>query len=267
MKKLITIIMMGGLALTIQAQDITNTLGPSGNYIIEDDSNNEIIKVDASGTFHFKNEVPGSSTQFDLYNAGHNLKLNFYKASGTPSAPTSVSDFSILGILDFKGYTGSNYQLGASIFAWVKGTPSGFTLPTSLIFQTQETGSLTTRMTISPNGYVGVGSDVPNSTLDVAGSMALPVTEVQLVNYTVLDLDHTILTGNPITITLPDPVGIDGRVYVIKRVGDTDTTTVVSAGSGAGADIDGVTSQTLVGAWKYMRFQSTGATWIIIGQN
>ena len=267
MKKLITIIMVGGLALTIQAQDITNTLGPSGNFIVEDDSNNEIIKVDASGTFHFKNEVPGSSTQFDLYNAGHNLKLNFYKAKGTPSAPVAVDDFVALGILDFYGYTGSGYQVGAAIAAEVEGASSGFIVPTSLTFRTQETGDLHDRMTIKPNGYVGIGfstpdtSPQPKSTLDVDGSVSYSYKTGGTT--TLGNSTHTygVTSG---TVFLPTAVGIEGRVYVIKFIGSSGTAAVTATSS---QSIDGGVTFTLLNQWDFVTVQSDGANWLIIGRN
>ncbi len=156
MKKLITFIIVAALALTIQAQDITNTLDTLGSFYINDENDNEIIKIDAAGTFHFKNEVEGSSTQFDVYNYGHNLKMNFLKASGTPASPTTVVNLSTLGIMYFQGYTGLAFLKGASISAQVSGTPSSTDLPTNLTFATRETNQIITRMTIKPDGSINI---------------------------------------------------------------------------------------------------------------
>ena len=156
MKKLITLIIVASLALTIQAQDITNALGTNGTFYLNDENDKEVVKFNDNGVFEFKNINSSNSTQIELYNAGHNLKLEFYKANGTPDSPTSVADGNTLGLLYFHGYTGSSYQLGAGISAYISGTPSGANIPTALSFSTTETTSLTTRMTIKPDGTVNI---------------------------------------------------------------------------------------------------------------
>ena len=263
MKKLFILLVVASLALTIQAQDITNTLGTAGSFYINDVNDNEIIKVDASGTFHFKNEVSGLSTQFDLYNAGHNLKINFLKAKGTPSSPIAIEDGNTLGIINFQGYTGSNYLVGAEISSQVSGTVNGLIIPTDLIFRTQHTGTLTDRMTIKSDGKVGIGTDTPTSTLDVAGSMELPLT-LENANYTITDTDYTIVVaGSSRTITLPTPV--QGRIYVIKN-GSTADNTIIDATTGK--SIDGHQTHTLAVAFDYIMLQAVGTSqWIIISKN
>jgi hypothetical protein len=145
------------LSTALFAQHITNKLGTSGKFYINDKDDYEIIRVDDGGTFHFKNEVPGSSTQFDLYNAGHNLKLNFYKANGTPSAPTAVHQNIYLGSINFWGYS-SGYKEGASIIASIPNgaSVSGSSMPTQLTFYTRATTTNTVKMKIEPSGRVNI---------------------------------------------------------------------------------------------------------------
>ena len=260
MKKLFTLIIVASLALTIQAQNVTNKLGTSGNFYINDENDNEIIKVDAGGTFHFKNEVSGSSTQFDMYNAGHNLKINFYKAYGTPSNLTTVADGANLGLLFFHGYTGSGYYLGAAIEANVSGTVSGSTMPTGLEFYTRETTNLTNRMTIKPNGTVNIAKN-----LEVEGSMALALNS-GTADYTLTASDFTYITNNSTAngadVTLPTAVGITGRVYIIKNTGSGDQKVLTTSSQ----TIDGVSDYGLT-QWKFAKVQSDGSNWIVIGQS
>ncbi|MES2519453.1 MAG: hypothetical protein V4585_15170 [Bacteroidota bacterium] len=70
------------------------------------------------------------------------------------------------------------------------------------------------------DGSVGINTVTPNSKLQVAGSVSLPYTEINT-NYTVTDNDYSIRVVLPLavaspTITLPSPVGRNGRIYVIS---------------------------------------------------
>ena len=111
---------------------------------------------------------------------------------------------------------------------------------------------------------VGIGHDnlAPNSTLDVAGSMSLPVKLVQAA-YTLTEDDYTILATGNITITLPAATNIIGRVYVIKAgaiAGVTINTT--------NAAIDSQSSLILANPYEFIKVQAVASSlWVIIGSN
>lgn len=115
----------------------------------------------------------------------------------------------------------------------------------------------------SSNAKVGIGNKAPKSTLDISGSMSLPIT-FAVSNYTLTENDYTVVASGNMTITLPNPVNIEGRIYVIK-VGNSGTVTVKS---NAGAYIDTSQYIYLSSAYDFIKVQSTGGNkWLIIGKN
>ncbi len=178
MKKLLTLIIVASLALTIQAQDITNTLGIAGEFDVKNSNNDVLFKIHNTGfgansaEFEF-NSHSGGSTLVHIKDVGHGNKLYFDFARIGPASVESGDD---LGTIYFNGYSGSAYQFGASIIAKVSGTVSHSTVPTELIFATQHTGSLTDRMTIKSDGTVNIadlagGSNDDYVTVDVNGNL------------------------------------------------------------------------------------------------
>jgi len=77
------------------------------------------------------------------------------------------------------------------------------------------------------------------------------------------DTHYTYTTTNTSIVRLPTAVGRAGRVYIIKLV--TSGTAHVACTSAQ--RIDGDTSYELTAQYKYVKVQSNGADWFIIGQN
>lgn len=82
------------------------------------------------------------------------------------------------------------------------------------------------RLFIAGNGNTGVGTDVPNSKLEVGGGLSLPIRTIAPIGeftniYSITDDDYTIIVnmqnaGNGIAqLNLPDPQGRKGRIYHI----------------------------------------------------
>ena len=159
MKKLFTLIAIAILATsTTHAQDITHTLGASGKFIINNSSNANLLEITDNFTSSFKLTNTGShTTDLQLYNAGHNNKLEFYSAKGTSIAPTSVDDGYGLGIIYFHGYSGG-YVLSSSITSNVDGTPGAY-VPSDIQFSTATaTTGTKTRLTIESSGRVNIAT-------------------------------------------------------------------------------------------------------------
>ena len=88
------------------------------------------------------------------------------------------------------------------------------------------------------NGYVGIATDSPNSTVHINGSLSLPLIR-RTSAYTLSAGDYTILTdasSSSFTITLPSAAGIAGRIYVIKKVDGTSNQVTVQPNGGEQID-------------------------------
>ncbi len=86
--------------------------------------------------------------------------------------------------------------------------------------------------------------------------------------YTATATDHTILASSAsgaYTVTLPSAAALSGREYVIKKTDSSANT--VTVGTTSSQTIDGLTTYALSAQYKYVRVQSDGSNWFIIGNN
>jgi len=107
----------------------------------------------------------------------------------------------------------------------------------------------------------------PLSTVDIDGSFALDVTSTST-DLTLNSTHHTILvdaTGAARTITLPTAASSARRIYTIKKI-DVSANAVTLDGDGS-ETIDGATTQPINTQWEYLRVQSNGTAWFIIGND
>ncbi len=115
------------------------------------------------------------------------------------------------------------------------------------------------------NAQVGIGTTNPLSTFEVNGSTGQTVTVVT----TDLTLDATnsiVICNNGSTartITLPNAVGIKGRIYNVKR-GEASTTNVTIATTSSQM-IDGDVNYILMNAKQAVTVVSDGTDWKVIG--
>ncbi len=126
MKKILTLIIVAGLALTIQAQDITNTLGANGDFLIKNSNGNTVFdfthdlvndpelkigeNLNSLGTDLYMLQVQSSSiigpliSFANFHNGSGVAMLRFQKANGT----SPIADGDLIGRINFQGYTSSN---------------------------------------------------------------------------------------------------------------------------------------------------------------
>ena len=83
-------------------------------------------------------------------------------------------------------------------------------------------------------------------------------------DYTATATDYTIaITATGTTQTLPTAVGIAGREYVYKLTASGSATIATTSSQ----TIDGSSTYSLSAQYKYVRVQSDGTNWIIVGNN
>jgi len=104
-----------------------------------------------------------------------------------------------------------------------------------------------------------------NSTVQVDGSLAMAIRTVTA-SATISGTDNTILANTSsasITLTLPAPGGIAGRIYTIKKIGnggiDNELTITPNGGT-----IDGGNSYKIYNDYTYVTLQTDGTNWYII---
>lgn len=156
---------------------ITQT-GAGNALLVEDDTNPDATPfvVDADGYVVSGLTAKVRSTNFTVAgsnsgpNGGINLRynadttasspLNFDKSRGSAASPSIVQSGDFLGQLQFYGYDGGAYSLGATIQVAVDGTPGTNDMPGRLVFSTTADGasSPTERMRIWNQGSIGIGT-------------------------------------------------------------------------------------------------------------
>jgi hypothetical protein len=136
---------------------------------------NPAVPIAPSGSIVHIVGSDGSSTAMTIDTFGNTPKLIFRRSAGQASAPTAVTNNTILGTIIAHGYGSSGYgfsgSTGIDFFAaetWTD-TANG----SKINFSTTPIGSnvRTNQMTILDNGNVGIGLAVPNYKLDVVGGV------------------------------------------------------------------------------------------------
>lgn len=110
------------------------------------------------------------------------------------------------------------------------------------------------------------GTGNANSTVQVDGSMALAIKTITS-SYTANGTDNTILantTSAAITLTLPDPSSIAGRIYTVKKIGSGGIDRELTITPSSGTTIDGGASYVIYNDWTYVTIQTDGTNWYII---
>ncbi len=112
---------------------------------------------------------------------------------------------------------------------------------------------------------VGSAAGSANSTVQVNGSVSMSI--ITVTGSTTLDATHnTVLgntTGSAITITLPSPTNIAGRIYTIKKIGTGDLDNPLTI-TPTGGTIDGGTNFIIYNDYTFVTLQTDGTNWYII---
>lgn len=114
---------------------------------------------------------------------------------------------------------------------------------------------------MSANAQVGIATNIPNSTLDINGSVSFKVSTIT--GNTTLGIGHAVVlcnTAADFVVTLPTAAGINGRVYTIKNI----NTGYVTIETTAGETIDGYFFFVLGSVKNSIQVISDGTNWVII---
>ena len=347
MKKLITLFVVASLALTIQAQDITNTPGSGGDFIITSTTGGILIP---KMTMTQRDAITGHVAGLMIYQTDNTPGFYYYSGSAwaTIGSLTGIGDLTDASTANFNVFLGDNsgtnstgdseYNVAIGLNAMATNTTGkdnsafgyyalnanvvgsdnvaiGFSaLSNSLASNNTAVGERTLfnvtsgsnntaiggytglgittgsgnviigtniiglpsdlentviigshsaeRIRINGSGYLGINETNPTSTLDVNGSMSLPIT-TKSANYIATASDYTIVFTTAATLTLPSAVGIEGRIYIVKNLDDTNTALVSPDGS---ETIDGLTVDYQIFTGGATTFQSDGSNWIAIAE-
>ncbi len=288
MKRLLFAVLI--LPLFGLAQDITNTLGTNGSFIIEDENNTNLIRATRQtgsdfliniGDWASGVSLPTGNVNFLHENGSDRMnivtakgsasaafpKLQLFYTPGSLSSPTEIGDDDVLGIINFGGYrTAGGWVIASSIKSVVNGTPAGG-VPADLLFQTTDVGS---------NSYNMVFDNAGNLTVDGAiTSQAIQAISVAP-DYQCTINDQTIIaTSNAGIIALPAvTTEQDGKVITIK-VGSSSVTTIqvrdLTSAEIYDADENTVTNDEILldadGQYVTLQYNHTNTTWYVISGN
>ena len=110
---------------------------------------------------------------------------------------------------------------------------------------------------------IGSSGIEQNSTLNVNGSLSLPLTRVSS-NYSITSDDYTVIALNSVTLTLPGDVGSNPRLYELQNASGTSLTVATSSSQKIkNLDSDTATSYALASGSR-ITVQFDGTDWWII---
>lgn len=140
---------------------VTDNIDFDAGTLFIDGSSNEIGIGTTSPLFDLDVTNDGDFAMMGVRtftNNGGGAYVMFDKYRGTFSSPSSVIDGDLLGLLTFRGHTGSGvYNASAGIEVMVNRTPNATRAPADMIFYTSNTAGYFQRMIIESGGDLGIG--------------------------------------------------------------------------------------------------------------
>ena len=168
-------------AVTVNADLIIDTdtlfVNSTNNYV-GIGTNNPSYLLDVNGIIESYSDTANNSRLLlsECNDSSNSPDLYIKKARGTHSSKSAIqNNDSIFNITPY-GYDGTSYVNTCGINYSIDGSVSTNTLPTKLTFQTGETNSKADRMTIKPNGYIGINTTSPSEQLHVNGTVKISST-------------------------------------------------------------------------------------------
>lgn len=291
MKKLSICLFISVFISNVYGQDITNSLGTSGTFLLENAGAAPIIKArasnnsataqpyvqigEASSTPHVQNR------ELSIVREGGTAGIELYSFLSTGfSSFNKIELFHSRGTNQTKAAVHHDDELGR--FAWYgTGSSNTYTIPSAYIgidcksyMGSSESGAVST--TIPPSSYEFNATNALGTVraiMDVNGdgsaqlrhgSLLEPVTTIS--SATTLDISyHTVLAGGTTyTITLPSAASArSGKTYKIKKTSSSGVLTIDGDGS---ETIDGSLTHIIYTQYDFIEIICDGSNWHIIDQ-
>lgn len=156
----------------LQIGDMTNVPSPAlpeRGIVVRKTGNASITSVSDGGTYSvFENQIYGDNVPGS---AAYNV---FAKSRGSLASPQAVQNGDLIGIFDYRGFSGTGYGNSARIMTRVEGPVTTTSVPVSFEFHTVGPGetSPSQRLKISSNGNVGIGASSPANKLEITQGTA-----------------------------------------------------------------------------------------------
>lgn len=149
--------------------DVPSPAWPERGIIVRKTGNASITSIsDGGGYSVFENQIYGGSVS---NSATYNV---FAKSRGSLASPQAVLNGDLIGVFDFRGFSGTSYANSARIMTRVDGTVTNNSVPVSFDFQTigpTETAP-SSRLRIASNGNVGIGTTSPATKLEISSGIS-----------------------------------------------------------------------------------------------
>jgi hypothetical protein len=225
----------GGVAgLAFNKTNITFSIGGSDAMTVNGSA------VSTRLALHTADSATASALEMHMHSdtASRGAIGYFARTRGTEGSPNAVQSGDTLGQIDAIGFDGTDFALSSSIEFEVDGTPGANDMPGRIVFKTAADGTqtLTERMRIEQNGYVGIGTaGAASAPLHLVGSAglgqliaagtattnvnALSITQTWNnagVTFTAIKANITDTTSNASSILMDLQVGSDTKFMVRK---------------------------------------------------
>jgi hypothetical protein len=156
----------------LQIGDMTNLASAAlseRGIIVRKTGNASITSISDGGIYSvFENQIYGGNVSGA---ATYNV---FAKSRGSLASPAAVQNGDLIGVFDFRGYSGTGFGNSARIMTRVEGAVTSTSVPVSFEFHTVGPGETlpSQRLKISSNGNVGIGATSPANKLEITQGTA-----------------------------------------------------------------------------------------------